>query len=95
MDTNKLPDCPVLIKAPLDLQAVTLMLAQELATQESLADCLLGIESMLEMLLVSKTEELPHERAQLFEYYRIITDAVARAQQFNNDSLLRLKQAGQ
>jgi hypothetical protein len=95
MDTNKLPDCPALVKTPLDLQAVTLMLEQELATQESLAECLLGIEAMIEMLLVSKTEELPHEKAQIFEYCRVISNAVANAQKLNDDSLLRLGRVGQ
>jgi hypothetical protein len=50
---------------------------------------------MLEMLLVSKTEELPNERAQIFEYCRVISDAVAKARKFNDDSLIRLGQVGQ
>jgi hypothetical protein len=50
---------------------------------------------MIEMLLVSKTEELPHEKAQIFEYCRVISNAVANAQKLNDDSLLRLGRVGQ
>ena len=71
------------------------MLEQELARQETLADCLLGIESMIEVLLVSKLEDLPHERAQIFEYYRVISGIVTQAQQHNHDSILSLERVGQ
>jgi len=86
MDTNNLPDCHT--AQQLDSQEAPFLIKQELDSQESLFECLLGIESMIEMLLVSKTEEL--SCAQLFEYYRVISYSVLQAKQLSDDSICRL-----